>query len=43
MSAERIRNALYKIHPLVLITSLYFGFWLFVFNLGRLIFILYQQ
>ncbi len=43
MSAERIRNAFYKIHPLVLITTLYFGFWLFVFNLGRLIFILYQQ
>lgn len=43
MIAGKLRLSFSKIHPLVRITGLYFLFWLLIFNLGRIVFILYQQ
>ncbi len=43
MIAGKLQSGFSKIHPLVRITSLYFIFWLLIFNLGRIVFILYQH
>jgi len=43
MIAGKLQSGFSKIHPLVRITSLYFAFWLLIFNLGRIVFILYQH